>query len=165
MNWLSRFLLANWSHLLAAVLLSISMFVGFQIGESKIQRNWDEERIRNSVLQAKQEQHTEEVHRSQTLINQQISNELIQKSKILADRKSLTDERRMCNLESSCVFSLPSVPSTSPGAEAPTSNNVSSASRDPAEVTCSLLAQDAAQTTLMLIELQRWFDLQSEAFK
>ncbi len=165
MNWLYKFFFANWSHLLDAVFLSIAMFIGFQIGESKVKRNWDEERLRNSVLQAKREQHTEEVHRSQTLINHQISNEIIQKSKTLADRGSFTDERRMCNLESSGIFGLPSVPSAPSRTEAPPPNNVSSASRDPAEVSCSQLIQDAAQTTLMLIELQRWFALQSEAFK
>jgi hypothetical protein len=147
------------------VFFALATFIGVQIGESRVRREWDEERLRNSVVQAKQEQHADEVHRSQYLINQQISNELTQKSQILASHSPFVNERRMCSPESFGAVNMSSVPQTSPRAEPPTANDLSPASRDTEAITCPRLAQDAAQTTLMLIELQSWFELQSQAFR
>ena len=57
---------------------------------------------------------------------------------------------------------MSAVPATS-GAVAPAaSNSVPVAPRDEAAVSCAQLAMDAAKTTLMLVEIQKWYERQAE---
>lgn len=87
MNWLSRIMLANWSHIFDALLLSMALLCGIQIGESRVQKAWDAEKQKIVQAQAKQEQRVADVRQSQSQITQEISNEFAKKSKLLADRQ------------------------------------------------------------------------------
>ena len=88
MNWLNRFLLANWSWLMDGLLLLMALIIGMQIGESHVQKEWNAEKSKNEQITAKLEQHVEDVKLMQTQINQEITNDFLKKSKLLAERRS-----------------------------------------------------------------------------
>ena len=69
MNWFNRFLLANWSHILDALLLLTALLCGMQMGESRVQKAWDAEKQTIAQAQAKQEQHVADVRQSQLQIS------------------------------------------------------------------------------------------------
>ena len=52
MTWLNRFLLANWSHILNALLLLMALLCGMQMGESRVQKAWDAEKQKIALTQA-----------------------------------------------------------------------------------------------------------------
>jgi hypothetical protein len=158
MTWLSRFLLANWSHILNALLLLMALLCGMQIGESRIQKVWDAEKQKIALAQARQEQHVADVRQTQTQITQEISNEYAKRSKLLADR--LPDSRAggVCNVPATGGWDLSAVPEA-PAGPAPTrSDPLPATSGDAGEVSCEQLSRDAAHTTLMLVEIQRWVE-------
>ena len=160
MNWLNRFLLANWSHILDALLLLIALLCGMQMGESRVQQAWDAERQKIALAQARQEQHVADVRQSQTQISQEISNEYAKRSKLLADRQPDTRAGGVCNVPATGGRNLPAVPEAPAGAAPARTDPVSAASGDEVAVTCEQLSKDAAQTTLMLFEIQRWLQKQ-----
>ena len=86
MNWLDRFLLANWSWLMNGMLLLMVLIIGIQLGESHVHKEWNAEKSKNEQLAAKLEQHVADVKLMQNLINQEISNDFSKKSKLLAER-------------------------------------------------------------------------------
>ena len=53
MNWLNRFLLANWSWLMDGMLLLMALIIGIQIGESHVHKEWNAEKSRTEQLAAK----------------------------------------------------------------------------------------------------------------
>ena len=165
MTWLSSFLLANWSHILNALLLLMSLLCGMQMGESRVQKAWDAEKQKIAQAQARQEQHVADVRVSQTQITQEISNEYAKRSKLLADRQFDSRAGGVCNVPAASGRDLPAVPEAPAGAAPTRSDPLPAPSGDAGEVSCEQLSKDAAQTTLMLSELQRWYALQSEAFK
>jgi hypothetical protein len=60
---------------------------------------------------------------------------------------------------------MSSVSSTSSAVAQATSDFVPATSENEGSVSCMRLVEDAAQTTLMLIEIQRWYDLHSNFVK
>ncbi len=165
MNWLNRFLVANWSHILDALLLLMALLCGIQMGETRVQKAWDAEKQKIAQAQARQEQHVADVRLTQFQITQEISNEYAKMSKLLADRQPDSRVGRMCNVTATGGRDLPAVPKAPAGAAPTRSDPLPAPSGDAGEVSCEQLSKDAAQTTLMLSELQRWYALQSEAFK
>jgi hypothetical protein len=117
MTWLSRFLLANWSHILNALILLMALLCGMQMGESRVQKHLDAENQKIALTQARQEQHVTE-----------------------------TGGRDM-----------PAVPEAPVGAASAPSNPLLAPSGEASEVSCGQLSRDAAQTTLMLMEVERWY--------
>ncbi|PUE33221.1 hypothetical protein [Limnohabitans sp. Hippo4] len=165
MSWLSRFTLANWSHILGALILLIVLLFGMQIGASRVQKSWDLEKLEIALTQARQEQRVADVQLTQSQITQDISNEYAKRSKLLADRQLDSRAGGVCNIPATSVRDLPAV-SEAPARAAPARSDPLSASSDDARaVSCEQLSKDAAQTTLMLTELQRWYVLQSESYK
>ena len=161
MNWLNRFLLANWSWLMDGLLLLMTLIIGIQVGESHVQKEWNAEKTKNAETVAKLEQRVIDVKLMQNQINQEISNDVLKKSKLLAER--LPDPRAVgvCNIPTTVSGSVSAVPKT-PGRTAPASTEpllASSGNTD--SLSCEQLSKDAAQTTLMLVELQRWYREQS----
>lgn len=57
MSWASRFIYANWNYLMGGLVLLMVFICGVQIGESRIQREWNSEKLRVALVVAKQEQH------------------------------------------------------------------------------------------------------------
>lgn len=165
MNWLNRFLLANWSWLMDGMLLLMALIIGMQIGESHVQKEWSAEKSKNEQITAKMEQHVEDVKLMQTQINQEITNDFFKKSKLLAERLPHSRFVGLCNIPTASDGDVSSV-SEAPAKFDPSSTNaLPSSNRDPIEPSYSQLLQDATQTTLMFIELQRWHEMQSKATK
>lgn len=161
MTWLSRFLLANWSHILNALILLMALLYGMQMGEFRVQRAWDAEKQKIALAQARQEQHVADVRQTQSQITQEISNEYAKRSKLLADRQPDSRAGGVCNVPTTGGRDLPAV-SEAPARVAPTRSDLLPApSGDAGAVSCELLSRDAAQTTLMLVEVQRWYREQS----
>ncbi len=161
MNWLNRFLLANWSHILDALLLLMALLCGMQMGESRVQKAWDAEKQKIALAQARQEQHVADVRLTQSQITQEISNEYAKRSKLLAARQPDSRAGGVCNVPATGGRDLPAV-SEAPARVAPArSDPLPAPSGDAGAVSCELLSRDAAQTTLMLVEVQRWYREQS----
>ena len=156
MNWLNRFLLANWSWLMDGMLLLMALIIGIQIGESHVHKEWNAEKSKNEQLAAKLEQHVADVKLMQNQINQEISNDFSKKSKLLAER--LPDPRSvgLCNSTSNGIRDLSPVSETATGTIAASPYSVPASSGVATAISCEKIIQDAAQTTLMLDELQRW---------
>ncbi len=156
MNWLNRFLLANWSWLMDGMLLLMALIIGIQVGESHVHKEWNAEKSKNEQLAAKLEQHVADVKLMQTQINQEISNDFSKKSKLLAER--LPDPRSVgvCSSSAGGIRDLSPVSKTATGTSAASPYAVPSPSGVSAAIGCERIIQDAAQTTLMLDELQRW---------
>jgi hypothetical protein len=161
MSWINRFLLANCSHILGALLLLIALLCGIQIGESRVQKAWDAEKQKIAQEQAKQEQHVADVLQSQSQITLEISNEFAKKSKLLADRQPNNYVGGMCNVPTADGRDMPAVSDASERAAPTRSNLLLAPQGDAGVVSCEQLSRDAAQTTLMLFELQRWYLKQS----
>lgn len=161
MNWLSRIMLANWSHIFDALLLSVAFLCGIQMGEFRVQKAWDAEKQKIVQAQAKQEQHVAGVRQSQSQITQEISNEFAKKSKLLADRQPNNHVGGMCNFPTAGGRDMPAVSEGSERAAPACTNALPAPERDAMSATCSQLYQDAQQTTLMLREIQKWFKLQA----
>ena len=158
MNWLSRFMLANWSHILWALILLISLLFGMQIGASRIQKEWDAEKQKIALTQARQEQRVADVRQTQAQITQEISNEYAKRSKLLADRQPDSRTGGVCNIPSAGGRDLSAVPEAPAGVAPARSDPLSAPSGYAGEVSYEELSKDAAQTTLMLVEIQRWFE-------
>ena len=165
MSWFNRFLLANWSHILDAFLLLTALLCGMQMGESRVQKAWDAEKQTIAQAQAKQEQHVADVRQSQLQISQEISREFSKSSKLLADRQPDNHVSGVCNVPTAGSRDLSAVSEASNGTAPARTDPLPSPQGDEVAVSCEQLSKDAAQTTLMLTALQRWYELQSQAFK
>lgn len=161
MNWLSRIMLANWSHIFDALLLSMALLCGIQIGESRVQKAWDAEKQKIVQAQAKQEQRVADVRQSQSQITQEISNEFAKKSKLLADRQPNNHVGGMCNVTTARSRDMPAVSEGSERATPACTNALPAPQGDALSETCFQLYQDAQRTTLMLLELQKWLERQA----
>lgn len=165
MSWFNRFLLANWSHILDVFLLLTALLFGVQMGESRVQKAWDAEKQTIAQAQAKQEQHVADVRQSQLQISQEISREFSKSSKLLANRQPNNNVSGVCNAPTAGGRDLSAVSEASDGAAPARTDPLPSSQGDAVAVSCEQLSKDAAQTTLMLTALQRWYELQSQAFK
>jgi hypothetical protein len=163
MNWLNRFLLVNWSWLMDGLLLLMALIIGIQVGESHVHKEWNAEKTKNAETVAKLEQHVVDVKLMQNQINQEISNDFLKKSKLLADRQSDSRAGGVCNVPPTGGRDLPAVPETPAGAAPARTDSLPASSGDAREVSCEQLSKDAAQTTLLLLEVQRWYQRQLAA--
>ncbi len=165
MNWLIRLLIANWRIALVPIVLLGVWLSGLWVGEGRTQRAWDAERHQAELVLVRQEQKSADIKRSQEQINHEISNEFNQRlAKMAAGWHSRGSVRVRGNPTDSDEH-LPAVPATPSGVDKAASDPLSAASGDAGWVTCGRLAEDAAQTTLMFIELQRWHERQVQATK
>ena len=164
MNWFNRFLLANWSHILDAFLLLTALLCGMQMGESRVQKAWDAEKQTIAQAQAKQEQHVADVRQSQLQISQEISREFSKNSKLLADHQPDNHVSGVCNVPTAGSRDLSAVSEASNGTAPAPTDPLPSPRGDAVAVSCEQLSKDAAQTTIMLTALQRWYQEQSAVY-
>ena len=164
MTWLSRFLLANWSHILNALLLLMALLCGMQMGESRVQKAWDAEKQTIALAQARQEQHVADVLLTQSQITQEISNEYAKRAKLLADRHPDSRVGGVCNIPTAGGRDLPAVPEAPARTTPSSTDSLPAAQGDAMSPTCSQLYQDAQQTTLMLLGIQKWFKRQASVY-
>ncbi len=144
--------------LIAAGVLSAVMFAGgCQFGANRVTAKWDAEKVATSQVVAKQAEHLAAVTVQQSTINQDISNDF-QKAKaaIAADRRHLLARVpvRLRVVAPDHPGPVSAVPSVATRTDAASADPVSAAA-------CEKLAEDAAQTTLMVVEFQRWYVRQS----
>ncbi len=165
MNWFTRFLLGHWSSILGGFLLLVALIFGIQIGQSRLQRAWDAEKLQAALIQAKQEQRVADTVHAQKTINQEISNEFQTKKGMLAGlRPALRGGDVGLRVQpSQDSGTLPIVSATAAGIAAAPTDAVPDSPGLATGISCEQLARDAAETTLMVLELQQWHARQSAA--
>ena len=163
MNWIIRLLISNWNLILVPIVLLGVWLSGVWVGEGRTQRAWDAERHQVALAQAREEQKSADIKRSQEQVNHEISIEFNQRSAWLAADFQFDRSVRVCGRTSNSIEPLSAVPATSSAIAQAASDPVPADSGDERAVTCERLAEDAAQTTLMLIEVQRWYERQVQA--
>ncbi len=157
MSWLTRLLISNWTLFLVPVVLLGVWLSGVWVGEGRTQRTWDAERHQVALAQAREEQKSADIKRSQEQINYEISNEFKQKSARLAANWQSGHPVGVCCTPSDGAEHLPTVSATSSTVAEDATDSVPSASADERWLTCDKLYDDSAQTTLMLVEIQKWY--------
>ena len=156
MNWIRAFLELNKSLFLKGLLLLMAFLLGLQMGQSRLQRRWDAEKQTVQIAQAKQEQHAADVAQVQNQISKEISDDYRKKSIFFTGRAVVSG--RVLDRPKISSDGLSAVSTNSEGVTDDASDIAPATFRD--EVTplnCEQLRRDAAQTTLMLIEIQRWY--------
>jgi multidrug resistance efflux pump len=156
MSWIRAFLELNKSLFLKGLLLLMAFLLGLQMGQSRLQRQWDSEKQTVQIAQAKQEQHAADVAQVQNQISKEISDDYRKKSSLLASRAVVSG--RMLDKSETNSVSLSAVSTNSEGVTDGASDIASAPFRDEVDpLGCGNLRQAATQTTLMLIEIQRWY--------
>ncbi len=162
MNWLTRLLISNWTLVLMPIVLLGVWLSGVWVGESRTQRACDAERHQVAIVQARAEQKSADIKRSQEQINHEISNEFNQLSvQLAADLQYGGSVRLFCNTSGN-VERLPAVPPAPAAVAQAAADTVPASFEDDGRLNCGRLAEDSAQTTLMVIEIQRWYARQAE---
>ena len=113
MSWIRAFLELNKSLFLKGLLLLMAFLLGLQMGQSRLQRQWDAEKQTVQIAQAKQEQHAADVIQVQNQISKEISDDYRKKSSLLASR-TVVSERVLDNSKTN-AGSLSIVSSNSSG--------------------------------------------------
>ena len=153
--------------LIGAVALTLAVFMGgYRYGEQRITARWNAEKATQARVVAKQAAQVASVTTHQTTINQEISNEFeAEKAKIVADRHDLLARvpRRVRHHAPSGAGAVPEVPASTTGVDAASANPVPAAGQQANSATCNQLTEDAAQTTLMVVEFQQWYREQAGA--
>lgn len=154
--------------LIGVASLSLAVFVGgYRYGEQRVKARWDAERTAQAQAVAKQAAQVAVVTTHQFTINQEISNEFeTEKAQIVADRRHLLAHvpRRVRHQATSHSGAVPEVPVATARTDAAPADPVPAAGQQASAATCEKLAEDAAQTTLMVVEFQRWYREQASAF-
>ena len=148
-----------WRWLAASALVSVLFIGGCRFGERRITTQWEADKIAAAQAVTSQTVHVSQVTDQQTTINQEISDEFkTARAELTADRQRLLARipLRVRVEPPSGENAMPSVPVSAAGVTAVAADPV-----PPSETSCEKLAEDAAQTTLMLIEFQRWYRAQS----
>ena len=147
--------------LIGAAALALAVFVGgYRYGEQHVTAQWDAEKIAQAQSVAKQATQVAAITTHQSTINQEISNEFeTEKAKIVADRHDLLARvpRRVRHHATAHSGAVPEIPGVAARTDAAPADAVSVAGQPEAGVTCEKLVEDAAQTTLMVVEFQRWY--------
>jgi predicted Rossmann fold nucleotide-binding protein DprA/Smf involved in DNA uptake len=137
---------------------------GCQFGEERVTAKWDAEKLATAQVVAKQAEHVAAVNAQESTINQEISNEF-QKAKaaIATDGRDLLARvpQRVRVDAASRNSIMPGISIVAARVDAATADAVPAAEQPASIATCEKLAEDAAQTTLMVVEFQRWYREQS----
>ena len=154
--------------LIGVASLALAVFVGgYRYGEQHVAAQWDAEKAAQAQVVAKQAAQVAAVTTHQTTIDQEISNGFeAEKAKIVADRRHLLARvpRRVRHHATSHSGTVPEVPAVAARVDAAPANPVPAAGQQANPAGCEKLAEDAAQTTLMVVEFQRWYREQANAF-
>ena len=153
--------------LIGVASLALAVFVGgYRYGEQHVTAKWDTEKAAQAQAVAKQAAQVAAITTHQTTINQEISNEFeTEKAKIVADRHDLLARvpQRVRHRAAAHAGPVPEVPAVAARTDAAPADAVPVAGQPEVGATCKKLAADAAQTTLMVVEFQRWYREQTGA--
>ena len=154
-----------WRLIAPGVLAAMLFAGGCQFGANRITAKWDAEKVATAEAVAKQAEHVIAVAVQQSTINQEISNDF-QKAKaaIAAERQHLLARVPVSVriVAPDSTGPMPAVPGVAPRTDAAAADPVSATERT-AATACEKLAEDAAQTTLMVVKFQRWYREQRDA--
>ena len=154
--------------LIGVAALTLAVFAGgYRYGEQHVTTQWDAEKAAQAQVVAKQAAQVAAVTTHQSTIDQEISNEFeTEKAEIVADRRHLLARvpRRVRHHAATHSGAVPEVPAGAARVDAASADAVPAAGQQASAATCEKLADDAAQTTLMVVEFQRWYRAQAEAF-
>jgi hypothetical protein len=156
-----------WRLIAAGVLASVLFVGGCEYGENRITVQWDMERAATTQAVARQAEHVATVNVQESAVNQEISNDFqTGKAAIAADRGHLLAfvAHRVRNNAPSGAGTVPGVPAAAARVDAEPADVVPAAEQPPSSTTCEKLAEDAAQTTLMVVEFQKWYREQADVF-
>lgn len=159
MSWIRAFFELNKSLFLKGLLLLMAFLLGLQMGQSRLQRQWDAEKQTVQIAQAKQEQHVADVTQIQNQISKEISDDYRKKSSILASRTDVAE--RVLDKSESKSSGVPSVSAPAGGVADSLADSVLTPFGNEKGISCRQLFQDATRTTLMLNEIQIWYERQS----
>lgn len=160
MNWLSSLPLQL---VLVFGTVGISFIGGCQFGQNRIEAKWVAERSAQVIDAARQSQRVVEAHLRQDQINQEISNEFKKKQAALASSLPVVRDGSIgLRINADGDHSpVPEVPGATERVAPARSDSLPAYSGGAGAVSCGQLTKDAAQTTLMLVEVQRWYRAQS----
>lgn len=145
---------------------------GEKRGEQRVTARWDAEKAATAQVVARQAEQVAVVTAQQSTINQEISNDFQEaKAALAAERGRVLDRaapaiarRVRDDSAAGSAGAVPEVSSAATGADATPSDPVPAAGQPAGGNTCEKLAEDAAQTTLMVVEFQRWHQDQAGAY-
>jgi hypothetical protein len=157
MSWIRAFVELTKSLLLKGFLLLMSFLLGRMVGQPHLQRRWDAEKQTVQIAQAKQAQHAADVAHVQNQISKEVSDDYRKKSSLLASRSVVFVPERVLYKPEISFGGLSSVSGNASGVASTSSHGVSPPGGVALSVNCEQLSNDAAQTTLMLLEIQRWY--------
>lgn len=147
--------------LIGAAAIALAVFVsGYRYGEQHVTAQWDAEKVAQAQAVAKQAAQVAAVTTHQTTIDQEISNEIeTEKAKIVADRHHLLARvpRRVRHYATTHSGAVPEVPAATARVDAAPADPVPAAGQQANPAVCEKLAEDTAQTTLMVVEFQKWY--------
>ncbi len=154
-----------WRWLAASTCASVLFIAGCRLGEQRITTQWEEAKTTQAQAVAIQTAQVAQITSKQTSINKEIEHEFkAAKEKLATDRQHL-----LARVPGRLHLEPNRGDSTVPGVSIGT-DRVAEASTDavlagePLAIgeACQKLAEDAAQTTLMLLEFQRWYVAQTQ---
>ena len=155
-----------WRLIGGAVLAAVVFVGGCQFGADRVTAKWDTEKAATSQVVAKQAEHVAAVAVQQSNINQEISNDFQKaKSAIAADRQHLLARvpQRVRVEATDHPGPVPAIPGVAARTDAAAADPVPAAEQPAPGAACEKLAEDAALTTLMVVEFQRWYREQRDA--
>ena len=144
---------------------------GERRGEQRVTARWDAEKAATAVVVAHQAEHVAAVTAHQSIVDQEISNDL-QKAKaaLVAERGHVFERaapaiarRVRDDSATGGASAMPEVSGATVRTDAATADHVPPAGQPEVSATCEELAEDATQTTLMLVEFQQWYREQVQA--
>jgi hypothetical protein len=154
-----------WRLIAIGALAAVLFAGGCQFGENRVTAKWDAEKLAGARVVAKQAEQVAAVNVQESTINQEISNEF-QKAKAAIStngRDLLARVPVRVRVDTAGRdIGVPSIPESSTRTVAVTAVAVPVAEQSTGNAPCEKLAEDAAQTTLMLVEFQRWYLQQEE---
>lgn len=144
---------------------------GEKRGEQRIKARWDAEKAATAQVVARQAEQVAAVTAQQSTINQELSNDFQKAKAALAverghvlDRAAPAIARRLRNDSAAgSAGAVPEVSSAASGTDAASTDPLLATGQPSGSATCEKLAEDAAQTTLMVVEFQKWYREQSAA--
>lgn len=146
--------------LLGVLAFAAVMFaVGCQFGEQRITVRWDAEKLAAAKAAEQQADKVAEITTDQSTINQEISDDFQTKANQLVRMRPpgrAGDSGVHVSTERS-TSDLSAVSGAADQAAASATDAVPDSASAAAGAGCAQLAADAAQTTLMVLEFQRWY--------
>lgn len=157
-----------WRILASAALAAVLFIGGCQFGETRVTAKWDAEKLTGAQVVAKQTEHVAAVNAQESTINQEISNEFQKTQAAISKNGGDLLARVPVRVRVDVAgrdSAVPSIPDSPARTVAATADVIPVAEQSTGNGACEKLAVDAAQTTLMLVEFQRWYQEQRIAFE